>query len=169
MPDLSEESLWHWGYLTSSSEDTGEPARRCVEAVFGFGLNAPNSSPLLKFLLPSQLLKVKQGYSPSAYFFHLSCASTTKPQWWKQSGSLGCRVSASSAPCQRKRISWARPGLDGNCSQAYQKRMLPSDMQKWEGSTGTGKTISPRKLTRGDNFYTQLLKRILANHSSLCQ
>lgn len=72
MPDLSEESLWHWGCLSSSLRDTGEPAQRHVETVLGFGLNAPDSSSRLKFLLPSQLLKVKRGYSPSvASFFFL--------------------------------------------------------------------------------------------------
>lgn len=177
MPDLSEESLWHWGCLTSSLRDTGEPARRRVEAVFGFGLNAPNSSPLLKFLLPSQLLKVKQGYSPSVvYFFAFSLvllpqspSGGSSLSMCVRSGSLGCRVFALSAPCQRKGISWAGPGLAGNCSQVYQTRMLPPDMQKWEGSAGTGKTIASRKWTWGDNFCTQLLKRILAKQSSLYQ
>lgn len=120
MPDLSEESLWHWGCLTSSLRDTGEPAWRRVEAVFGFGLNALDSSPLLKFLLPSQLLKVKQGYSPSVvYFFRLlSCASTTKPQWWKQSqhvcevwvfGMQGVCLECS-MPEERHLLSWAWAG-----------------------------------------------------------
>lgn len=89
MPDLSEESLWHWGCFSSSLRGTGEPAWRHVEAVFGFGLNAPDSCPLLKFLLLSQLLKVKQGYSPSVALLFFLCllshASTPKPQWWKQS------------------------------------------------------------------------------------
>lgn len=163
MPDLPEESLWHWGCVTSSLRDTGEPAQRRVEAclvlVWMHSLLLPS-----EISAPSQLLKVKQGYSPSvAYFFlpPLSCFYHKAPvveavSVCVGSGSLGCRVSASGAPCQRKRISWAKPRLADNCSQVYQTRMLPADLQKWDGSTGTDITITPRKWTWGDNFYTQL-------------
>lgn len=163
MPDLSEESLWHWGCLTVPWETQGSQHKGVWRLVW-FWFECTRLLPPSEISAPSQLLKVKQGYSPSvAYFFlpPLSCFYHKAPvveavSVCVGSGSLGCRVSASGAPCQRKRISWAKPQLADNCSQVYQTRMLPADLQKWEGSTGTDKIITPRKWTWGDNFYTQL-------------
>lgn len=67
MPGLSEESLWHWGCLTQFLERHRGASTKGCGGCLGFWFEC--SSPLLKFLLPSQLLEVKQGYSPSAFFF----------------------------------------------------------------------------------------------------
>lgn len=87
MPHLSEESValgMSHQFLERHRGASTKAFGGCVWFWFECTRLLP---PLLKFLLPSQLLKVKQGYSPSVvYFLHLlSRASTTKPQWWKQS------------------------------------------------------------------------------------
>lgn len=65
MPDSSEESSQERGSLTSSLRHAGDAAR---QGHVWFWFECTQLLPALKFRFPSQLLEVKQGYSPSVIF-----------------------------------------------------------------------------------------------------
>lgn len=181
MPNSSEEPSWERGSLSSSLRDTGDPARRHEEAVFGFGLNALTSSPLWSFCSRASYWKSNKVILLQSFIFFplLSHASTTKAHQGKQSlpssmdmGSGAFRCGEGWIPlCQTKGTSWPRPGLNLSNKDACTKY---TEMGKICYRSTNHPPIQDTPLGNnhqiklwGDNFCMQLLRRSLASQALL--